>query len=60
VGHRKAHSRSPVRRAASHVGIRIVDTLIAAGVSAFVAWVVKRASESRRSVSEGRVRRSPV
>ena len=60
MGHHKAHSWSPVRRAASHVVIRVVDTLIAATVSAFVAWAIKRASDSRRSVSESHDGRSSV
>jgi hypothetical protein len=52
VGHHKTHSHSPVRRAASHVGLRVVDTLIAAGVSALVAWAFNRVSQGRRSASE--------
>jgi hypothetical protein len=35
-------------------------TIIAATVSALVAWAIKRASDGRRSVSEGHDGRSPV
>ena len=52
MGHDKARLRSPVRQAASHVGIRVVDTLIAAGVTALVAWALKRVSQAQRSVPQ--------
>ena len=48
----KGRPRSRSRRAASHVAIRVVDTLIAAGVSALLAWALGRISRACRSVSE--------
>jgi hypothetical protein len=52
MGRHRTSSRSPGRRAAAHVGIRVVDTLIAAAVSALLAWALDRISRARRSVPD--------